>query len=421
MRSCCPLLVLVLTPLFFAGVDRVKAMAGLRRGFLAHGHCYTSTLAVVERDGLWCHLIYASLTDATVRKTMGFPGAMQPPLRFRIQFEQLWSVSPFFAGDKYWVFDIGQLLKGKLATGQGRDPEGYLTHFIQAQAGGDTIRDMRHIQGYAVINKHYDYLPITTDAARLFLLVDHPWSAFPNKSTGPMGKAFQDVLDGKKLEKKWRFTSAKYHGAWRLGRGWQVGTWSDPEELEVAFTEPFHVYGSANEYFFVTETGKVYHSPPLQPKQVGPRKVRVVWNNPKQPITHLLTDVDGKVPNRTFAFANVDQPEKANARDRLVFELQGPRANVRFFSSADLKPTKLQEPLKTLFEYAVLLKYGPPLESATPQEAIIPPATPPVKAGVTEEHQAGSKVYWPMVGAAILAVVAVAAFCLWRFQSRRNT
>lgn len=346
-------------------VERPKKRApstGVWQGFLFREYCYACTPE--PDDQLQDFLLYARLPDGKQEKSIGFPGTQFAPNQFRIAHGQLWSVKRVqIAG---WIYNLlhpfqfDDFSRGKLTTGP--DPEdGYIDSMEQSY---NALREIKHFEIYLRIGKHYDYLPISDNAARLFLLVEGPFAALREKKL-PNSLTLDDFLNTKKYDRTWNFTSAKYQGVWgpnprsiakQWKNGWKEGKWSDGEVLEVAFKEAFHVYALDKDNYFVTETGKVYYSPPLTPGECGPRKVTAFWNDPKQPVAHVLTDVDGKTPHLSYAFGKTDKGDKEERRDRFYFKLQGPEPKLVHFSTADLKATQLQEPLKTLFEYAVLVQ-----------------------------------------------------------------
>jgi hypothetical protein len=182
--------------------------------------------------------------------------------------------------------------------------------------------------------------------------------------------------------------------------GWKPGKWSDEEILEVAFTEPFHAYGLGDDYYFVTETGKVYFSPPLKSGETGPRKVRPLWTDGKQPVTHLVTHVDDDTPNLTYAFGEAAAPAKN--REKFYFKLQGAEAKLTYFSPKQLQSAELQEPLKTLLEYSRLIVNGPL------------PLPPEPEAEQTAGPDAAGNAWWIMGGVLGALVIAGAGYALWR-------
>ena len=399
--------------------------AHVKRGFIVKEHCYTSTYSLEEdyKD----YLLSAHLKDGKLKKSTWFPGTVLPPNQFRIAQEQLWSVKRFgFIGSThhaFWGFQFTDFLEGNLKTGKNAQ-EGY----IDCLDIGGTLYHLMRLEAWHPTITYYDYLPSGPDSARLFLLIDRPISALVEKV-----QALKNVP-----EKKWTFTTAQYRAVWgpnprpadnkKWKEGWKEGKWSDEEILEVAFTEPFHVYGLGDDYYFVTETGKVYYSPPLKKGDEGPRRVMPFWVDSKQPVKHLLTQVDGKTPNLTFAFGDVERPERQNQRDRFCFALQGPQPDLKYFAKRQLEQAKVEEPLKTLLEYARLIVYGPPLEGGV-KETKNNPFTPNKNSAADNPMSDGDKEAvdlvneggfnsW-LIGGGVLGVLMLG--CLAWFWQRKHS
>jgi hypothetical protein len=118
---------------------------------------------------------------------------------------------------------------------------------------------------------------------------------------------------------------------------------TEEEKFAVPFQEPFMTYVPDREFWFVTESGKLYRSGP-----VGKRKVEAVWDDEASPIRALLTDAD---TDRTFAFT---EPADGKKGRRVYFEV-GVKPVPKPFERRDLSNFKAPKPLDAVLSYADVL------------------------------------------------------------------
>lgn len=124
------------------------------------------------------------------------------------------------------------------------------------------------------------------------------------------------------------------------------------ESLEVGLEEPVHTFVNRDDnYYFVTAAGKLYVAakPPAKNQS---RRLQEIWADPKQPITHVLFDLD---QSRTFVFG-----KQRNRKDdvRFALELAGQRPALLGVLAANLlPPVRADEPLKTAMQYARYLRH----------------------------------------------------------------
>jgi hypothetical protein len=121
----------------------------------------------------------------------------------------------------------------------------------------------------------------------------------------------------------------------------------NPETIESAFAEDFYVFKSKAEYFFVTQSGKLYISP--QPKKgENSRAMRPVWDDAKRPINAIIEDADN---DKVWLFA---KPKNAEAKLHAFFEMK-PDIRAESFDPAKLKRVDVEGRAKMLLEYLPLI------------------------------------------------------------------
>lgn len=360
--ACRLVSLIVLSPLQSTG----RAHEPIVRGAIYNDHA----LACVRDSKLGVALLQARLPDGEPKKPIPYIGSTHELLQWRIHVGHLWhntrfSREPLFT-DYVHRFNLPKLLTmGVPQTGRVAHPPENPQSIVSGWGPLGHLGMLRrgHVEFPVIV--HYDYHPISEERLDLFVLCNT--SAIVAKDN--KGSA---TIDGDLETPHWNLKVYRYDALWgpnplaRDKMTWIDGKWRERESLVVEFKEAFHVFMSHKDYYFVTESGRVYMSP-LNGKTAR-RKMQPMWIAAQKPVTHVLTDVDGKIPNLTYAFGKVDSAAASKGRDRFFFELHGSNAKPVYFSTADLKPSQLQEPLKTVFEYAALLRERARTKPATPKE-----------------------------------------------------
>ncbi len=117
------------------------------------------------------------------------------------------------------------------------------------------------------------------------------------------------------------------------------------EDFPVVFKEPFEVLLKGDTYYFVTASGRLYYSPKSAKGKA--RTLDVLWNDESRPITHFITDADAE---RTFLFC-----KPAKKGEPGVFFEMGPKPEPKPYDLSKVKPSKADEPLKSVLERARFL------------------------------------------------------------------
>lgn len=168
---------------------------------------------------------------------------------------------------------------------------------------------------------------------------------------------------------RWERTIVLWHGQGKWDDEkelWEV-KWNEGPTIRAVFQEPFVVYAlcTPNEgfpttqgstYYFLTESGKLYVC--RAPLKGNPdRTAEAFWADPAQPIVAALTFTKAE---RTYLFVRPKDPKAQS----FFFELQnvdeldhlGDKLQRQDFDPSTIKPVQAPEPLKTVLEYAQVLR-----------------------------------------------------------------
>ena len=160
-------------------------------------------------------------------------------------------------------------------------------------------------------------------------------------------RVFFFVMRTKKIE-SWETEWALERSKDKRVRWKAVADERNPETIESLFTEDFYVFKRGTDYFFVTESGKLYVAPPPK-KGEKSRTMKAVWDDAKRPIVAVLEDAErGKV----WLFANDKNP---GAKGDLFFEMNE-KVLPEVFDPAKLKPVDAPGRAKMLLEYLPLIR-----------------------------------------------------------------
>jgi hypothetical protein len=221
------------------------------------------------------------------------------------------------------IRDAGAMLGGKAL--------GWHARFLYAEKKVLTEDDLRPYREAADPGRpqvYYDYLPSSGREVRLLVLTNVPPGLKPKPKWGFTGRIGPgDIPDPppskEELKKvlKWSFTVHRYRlrSAEKDKLGWTPGSWSKEGTIAVGFQEGFQVLGLGGDYYFVTDSGKLYRAP--KPAKGTHRALQEVWADGKRPIAGLVQDVDA---GRTFLFC-----KPASPKDKPVYFEMAPTARPR--------------------------------------------------------------------------------------------
>jgi hypothetical protein len=131
-------------------------------------------------------------------------------------------------------------------------------------------------------------------------------------------------------------------------QGWK--TTADGKNLEKIaspFAEDFHFFIRKNDYYFVTQSGKLYHAPPGK-KGEKSRTMKAIWTDAKRPIVAVIEDADH---DKVWLFA---KDKNAGAKLDLYFEMKDTLSTTSF-DRTKLRPVNVEGRAKLLLEYLPLV------------------------------------------------------------------
>ena len=179
------------------------------------------------------------------------------------------------------------------------------------------------VEGVAI-----DFTPISDDACRVFFF----------------------EMKTKKIE-SWETEWALKR--WKNKKGADVSGWvavadaRNPETIDSAFVEDFHVFKRKADYYFVTQTGKLYVAP-AQKEGEKSRTMKALWDDAKRLIVAVIEDADN---DKVWLFVKDKTP---GAKLDLYFELKD-TIRAESFDPASLKRVEVEGRAKVLLEYLPLL------------------------------------------------------------------
>ncbi|MGL4552229.1 MAG: hypothetical protein ACRC33_13700 [Gemmataceae bacterium] len=261
-----------------------------------------------------------------------------------------------YCQDQFTRYEAADLARGKIVPAPGAAPvditdpgdDSTNVHF-----GDETPLDWARYHygtrapGYFTL--HADALPVGPAEVRQFILSDVISQTKDLEGVRPVLKmtvySYKGRWDVK--TKGWVATSAKWSDD---SRWWEAGPfdgWVREEEIEVGFRGAFRVMASGKDYYFLTDGGSLFRSPPAT-KKGTPRPIRRVYDGRDRPVLATVTDVDA---GRTFLFVE-------SAKGPAFFELSDRPEQVVY----DPKVAAVPEgdgPLRSILHKArVLAKLG---------------------------------------------------------------
>ncbi|MBI2804441.1 MAG: hypothetical protein HYX68_05580 [Planctomycetes bacterium] len=187
----------------------------------------------------------------------------------------------------------------------------YKYYNLRAKENGNKGFDFRPAKGVAGI----DFAPISGNSCRVFY--------FPKKTN--------------KLE-TWE-THARFDPKKQI---WEVvADERNFEAFDSTFVEDYFAFLQKNHYYFVTQSGKLYHAPPAK-KGEKSRKMTALWDDPQRPINAIIEDADR---DKVFLFAK----HKKDAKRGYYFEMKS-ATTFETFDPTKLERVNIEGRAKTLLE-----------------------------------------------------------------------
>jgi hypothetical protein len=279
--------------------------------------------------------------------------AQDYPVRWQVAHGHLWSNHHWFitepnrARDGFGRYQLDGLLEGKRITvPDGKESDQGESVVISKLLGRLRTMGMWSVDFPSVLN--YDYLPVSEDEVRLFVLSN--MAASIQNKIGPNGVIeAQKMINTKEdaFTPRWTLTVYQTRRIFQPRfKEWDEEAYVKVESLPVSFREPFQIIAKESTYWFVTASGKLYRTGAHR-MLTGQRDIEPVWNDAARPISHFVTDADA---DRTFLFC---KPAK-EGEPGVFFEL-GPKPEPKPYDLSKVKPSKADEPLKGVLERARFL------------------------------------------------------------------
>lgn len=357
--TSCLFLALLHTTDFVRVAAAAEEQPQLTRAVVAKEWVYTTTVEKnkrgVEAHNLhWISIANLNPGNQNDRLESEHQATMKPghlllgkpiPSCWTVAYDQFWSGgTSAIVETKFQLlsrYRLDDFRKGNLEEAEGP----YIDPLNGFSYDGGPFSDTRILAMFAEFRplQHYNYLPISEGAVRLFLMANVRGSFKPADKSDNLQGVRVSFEDDETKNPKWWFGTWHYERKWSAEKKhWEEGKWTHEEWLKPAFTEPFQVFGKGDDYWFVTETGKAYLA--AKPAD-GPRVVKPLWTDDKQPIIAIVQDDDGQ---RTFAFCKSEKPDQGT-----YFELTKELQQRRYDLSTVKR--KVQGPLEQPLRYVQLL------------------------------------------------------------------
>jgi hypothetical protein len=123
------------------------------------------------------------------------------------------------------------------------------------------------------------------------------------------------------------------------------------EKFPSLFAEDFYFFLRKNDYYFVTESGKLYHAP-TPTKGEKARTMKALWDDAKRPIVAVIEGADN---DKVWLFA---KDKNAGAKLDHYFEMKD-TIRTETFDPTKLRPVNVEGRAKTLLEYLPLISADP--------------------------------------------------------------
>jgi hypothetical protein len=123
------------------------------------------------------------------------------------------------------------------------------------------------------------------------------------------------------------------------------------EKFPSLFVEDFMSFLRKDDYYFVTQSGKLYHAPPPKEGEKS-RTMKPLWTDAKRPIVAVIEDA-GR--DKVWLFA---KDKNKDAKLDLCFEMKE-TIRTETFDPAKLRPVNVEGRAKILLEYLPLISADP--------------------------------------------------------------
>jgi hypothetical protein len=199
------------------------------------------------------------------------------------------------------------------------------------------------------VRRYVDFVPVNPDKVRFFCLHNLDSRIAARRGRFPETGKITLSKDALRVP-KWHLDVFELAGGQsHEGKRWIWTDWTYAGRLETAFSEPFWAFATPqNDYFFVTLSGRLFST---QFADLGPRSMRVIWDNDKWPIRAIITDADR---DKTYLFVRKSENWKVSYR---YFELDR-EPQPKDVDLEAVKDVKIEGDLGLIVRLARAIGYG---------------------------------------------------------------
>jgi hypothetical protein len=267
--------------------------------------------------------------------------AREELFRWRIQFGFFWEAGVAVPGAGFWRIPLAKVLEKKVNFLDGiswsLDPIANLFRVDESKRIGESLVTLKPPRKNAFDDSHFDFLPDGKNRVLAFLRAKERiqvWSGrIPILRKGTHGVDLEKWLEGI----TWANTPQK-----KADDEPVIVVPRPTMEIQTEMNEPFITHRANDTFLFVSKSGKLYACPD-QGKNL---KTSVVWDEPENPITTLVSDT---LSGKTFAFTRSKQKKKD-----VFFELRD-KISPQGYDASRIPALSASAPLRSIAGYVRLL------------------------------------------------------------------
>jgi hypothetical protein len=338
-----------------ARAEEPRVLGAPLQGVVVHGRA----LAMCEfgSSGIF-GLRHARLAGGPARDGAERTWCLQaPPRVWQVAHGYLWASANRKSNglndidDSLYRYRLGGFLEDKWITSAEVDEDNlHYGCFIGLISPLGSTRSL-HLSVEYDLELYYDHLPTAEDAVLLFQLcnvagADHsglpatPDSEIPWRVT-PLTR----YTDDEHKKPHWSLAVFGFKNKWDAkAKNWPRGKWERLGVIEGCFHEQFRVLGKGDDYYFVTDSGKLFRAP--KPDKGGDRKMEAVWDDEKRPVAAFITDADA---DRSFLFCKPDKDGKG-----VYFEMSD-KPDPQPYDASKIAEAKVADQLPAVLAYVKVL------------------------------------------------------------------
>lgn len=240
----------------------------------------------------------------------------------RTEKEDRWGSRPLWDGIQWYA--LAPLLNGQRVNGPTAKPdENEILGFSRCTPPEDTW-SLAEVWGEFPPVVHYDIAPTGRDSARLFLLTNVGGRFQTQGATDLLVEVELHMPLQDRTTPRWSFTCYATRSRWDpVASEWKRSPWKPEFSLEVGLREAFHALSKGEDYYFLTESGRLFRA--ARPIKGTFRKMETTYAERDRPVAVFLTDADnGRVFLFRHAYGVRGKPAVAELAPRLAWREYDP-------------------------------------------------------------------------------------------------